>query len=151
MLPTVPPKPAGRGGAKRKRRKNGDGQNQKGTPKYGTAMKQTEETTLETIVGIVAASQVDEDDHVIAVTISTDDEDYEVDMSGLGEDLLDFIDEEVEVTGIVAEESDGTKSITATSYEVLEYDSDEDSDEDYGDGLDFEDLAFDDLGDQYAY
>ena len=114
-------------------------------------MKQTEETTLETIVGIVAASQVDEDDRVIAVIISTDDEDYEVDMSGLGEDLLDFIDEEVEVTGIVAEESDGTKSITATSYEVLEYDSDEDSDEDYGDGLDFEDLAFDDLGDQYAY
>lgn len=114
-------------------------------------MKQTEETTLETIVGIVAVSQVDEDDCAIAVIISTDDEDYEVDMSGLGEDLLDFIDEEVEVTGIVEEESDGTKSISATSYEVLEYDSDDDSDEDYGDSRGFEDLEFDDLEDQYAY
>jgi hypothetical protein len=110
-------------------------------------MKKTEETIIETIVGIIVANQVGEDDRVNAIIISTDDEDYEVDMSGMGEDLLDFLDEEVEVTGIVEEESDGTQLITVTSYEVLQYDSDED----YGDDLGFEGLIFDDLGEQYAY
>jgi hypothetical protein len=113
-------------------------------------MKKTEETIGETIVGIVVASQVDEDDRVIGVIISTEDDDYEVDMSGLGEDLLDFLDEEVEARGIVEEERDGTKWITVIEYEVMPYDSDEDSDENYGDEIDFEGLDFDHFEDQYA-
>lgn len=113
-------------------------------------MKKAEETIGETIVGFVAASQVDEDDCVVGVIISTEDDDYEVDMSGLGEDLLDFLDEEVEVRGIVEEERDGTKWITVIEYEVMPYDSDEDSDENYGDEIDFEGLDFDHLEDQYA-
>jgi len=105
----------------------------------------------ETIVGIVAVSETDEEDRVIGVCILAEDDEYEVEMSGLGEDLLEFLDEEVEVTGIIEEERDGTKRITVSGYEALEDDSDEDSDEDYGNDLDLEDLDFDYFEDQYAY
>jgi hypothetical protein len=114
-------------------------------------MKMTEETIRETIVGTVAASQVDEYDRVIGVTLLAEDDEYEVEMSGLGEELLDYMDEEVEVTGIIEEENDGTKWITLSGYEALEDDSDEDSDEDYGNDLGLEDLDFDYFEDQYAY
>ena len=69
----------------------------------------------------------------------------------LVEKLLEFMDEEVEVTGIIEEENDGTKWITMSGYEPLEDDSDEDSDEEYGNDLDLEDLDFDYLEDQFAY
>ena len=51
------------------------------------------------------------------------------------EELFDFLDEDVEVTGIVREDKDGTKRIRVISYEVLE-----DVDDEYDD----EDFSFDD-------
>lgn len=114
-------------------------------------MKKPEETSQETIVGMVTASQVDEDDRIMGITISTEDDEYEVEMSSMGEELLDFLDEEVEVSGLVYEERDGTKWITVTGYEVMYYDDDEESDEGYDDDLDLEDLDFDNIEDQHAY
>lgn len=96
-----------------------------------------------TITGFVTPEEWDNDDNVIAIGISTDDDDYVVELNKLGEELFDFLDEDVEVTGIVRESKDGTKYITVTNYEVLDLDEEGDEDyEDFGyedeDGPDFE-------------
>ena len=85
-----------------------------------------------TIVGYVVPSEWDNDDNVVSISISTDDDDYVVEVNKLGEELFDFLDEDVEVTGIVREDKDGTKRIRVISYEVLEDVEDEyDEDDDY--------------------
>ena len=94
---------------------------------------------------------MDEEDRVIGVCILAEDDEYEVEMSGLGEDLLEFLDEEVEVTGIIEEERDGTKWISVSAYDVLEDNAYEDSEEEYGNDLDLEDLDFDYFEDQSAF
>lgn len=99
-------------------------------------MKKDKAPKEETIVGYVVPSEWDNDDNVVAISISTDDDDYLVEMNKLGEELFDFLDEDVEVTGTVREDRDGTKRIRVTSYEVLEDVEDEfgeDDDYDYDD------------------
>jgi uncharacterized membrane protein YcgQ (UPF0703/DUF1980 family) len=94
--------------------------------------KQTPPPKEETVFGYVVPSEWDSDDNVVAISITTDDDDYVVELNKLGEELFDFLDEDVEVTGIVREDKDGTKRIRVTSYEVLEDTEDEyDEDEDY--------------------
>ncbi|MFZ7110492.1 MAG: hypothetical protein ACOWYE_02320 [Desulfatiglandales bacterium] len=85
-----------------------------------------------TLTGFVTPEEWDTDDNVIAIGISTEDDDYLVELNKVGEELFDFLDEDVEVTGLVTEDKDGTKHITLTSYEVLHSD-DFEEDEDYGD------------------
>jgi hypothetical protein len=92
-------------------------------------MKKDKTPKEETIVGYVVPSEWDNEDNVVAISITTDDDDYLVEMNKLGEELFDFLDEDVEVTGIVREDRDGTKRIRITSYEVLE-DADDDYEED---------------------
>lgn len=82
-----------------------------------------------TITGFVTGTEWDDNDHVVSIEISTEDDDYMVDNNKQGEELFDFVDEEVEVTGFVREDRDGAKWVTVTSYEVL----DEEEDEDYED------------------
>lgn len=48
----------------------------------------------------------------------------------LGKELFDQLDNEVEVTGILREDRDGTKRISVTTYTVL-IESDYEEDEDY--------------------
>ena len=93
-------------------------------------VKKNEPPKEETIVGFVVPSEWDNDDNVVAITIATDDDDYVVELNKMGEELFDFLDEDVEVTGIVREDKDGTKRVRVTSYEVLEDADDEDEDED---------------------
>ena len=96
-------------------------------------MKKEKAPKEETIVGYVVPSEWDNDDNVVAISISTEDDDYLVEMNKLGEELFDFLDEDVEVTGSVREDRDGTKRIRITSYEVLEDAEDEyEEDEDFG-------------------
>jgi len=86
----------------------------------------------ETIVGYVVPSEWDSDDNVVSIAISTEEDDYLVEMNKLGEELFDFLDEDVEVTGVVREDRDGTKRIRITSYEVLEdVDDDYEEEDDY--------------------
>jgi uncharacterized membrane protein YcgQ (UPF0703/DUF1980 family) len=97
--------------------------------------KKNEPQKEETITGYIVPSEWDNEDNVVAISISTDDDDYVVELNKLGEELFDFIDEDVEVTGIVREDKDGTKRVRVISYEVLEdtddeYDEDEDFDYD---------------------
>ena len=74
-----------------------------------------------TITGHVMATDWDLNDNVSEVSVETnDDEEYVVEDSGLGEKLFGLFGEEIEVTGMVKEDEDGTKRIRITSYEVLE-------------------------------
>lgn len=73
-----------------------------------------------TITGIVTAADWDEDHDIIAVTISTaDEEEYLVDGTPKGEELLEFVCKNVRVTGSI-EDDDGDKIISVKSYEVLD-------------------------------
>ena len=94
--------------------------------------KKSEPPKEETITGYVVPNEWDNEDNVVAISISTDDDDYVVELNKLGEELFDFLDEDVEVTGIIRDDKDGTKRIRVTSYEVLEDAEDEnEEDEDF--------------------
>ncbi|MBU2499392.1 MAG: hypothetical protein KKE57_10860 [Proteobacteria bacterium] len=101
--------------------------------------KQTVKEREETIVGYVIPKEWDNEDNVISISVSTNDDDYLVELNKLGEELFDFLDEDVEITGIVREDKDGTKRIKVTSYEVIE-----DTDEEYGED---DDLGYDEEDD----
>lgn len=73
-----------------------------------------------TITGVVQAVDWDEEDNVIAVTISTDDGEFYVENSGKGVELLKMVDKKVKVTGNVSTDEDGFKTITVNSFEVVE-------------------------------
>ena len=96
-----------------------------------------------TITGFVTATEWDADDNIIGLEISTDDEDYVVENNRLFEELVELWQEDVEATGIVTEERDGTKRIAVTSYEVINVFDDEDEEisgyDDYEDDMDYED------------
>jgi uncharacterized membrane protein YcgQ (UPF0703/DUF1980 family) len=95
-------------------------------------MKKPSPAKEESIAGYVVPSEWDSDDNVVAISICTDDDDYVVELNKLGEELFDFLDEDVEVTGFVREDKDGTKRVRVTSYEVVESEEEEYSeDEEY--------------------
>ena len=104
-------------------------------------------TKEENIRGYVVPTDWDNDDHVIEVSIQTDNDDFEVDQNGLGKELLEFLDKEVEVTGIVHEDRYGMKRITVSDYEVLSEEDDEDEREDDDDW----DYDFGNIEDQPPY
>jgi len=95
-----------------------------------------------TVKGFVSADEWDGRKNVIAISITTDDEDYRVELDKVGEELFDYLDEDVEVTGTIRQEKNGTKYIRVTHYEVLEeaYESEESFlGEDDDDDSDFDD------------
>jgi hypothetical protein len=96
-----------------------------------------------TIRGFVSADDWDGRKRVIAISITTDDEDYRVELDKVGEELFDYLDEDVEVTGTVRQEKDGHRYIRVSHYEVLE---EETYESEYGspDEDDINDSDFDD-------
>ncbi len=85
-----------------------------------------------TIFGIL--EEIENDDDSIGLILATDEEDYIVELDKKGKELLDEIDKDVEVTGIVTKNEDGVKHITISSFEVFEPDDDFDDDDfDYPD------------------
>ncbi|RPI75554.1 MAG: hypothetical protein EHM45_14810 [Desulfobacteraceae bacterium] len=94
-------------------------------------MKKNKSEKEETLVGFILPSEWDNNDNVTGISISTDDDEYTVENNKLGEELFDFLDEDVRVTGMVSEERDGTKHITITEYDILEL-TDEEEDLEYG-------------------
>ena len=89
---------------------------------------QLKETILK---GYIIPIKWDGEGNVIAIEISTDNEDYLVDMNKMGNELLNYADEEVNVTGIITHKGDGIKSICITSYEWLDGYTDDDEGEKY--------------------
>ena len=73
------------------------------------------------IFGIVIPIQWDVNDQVITVSIHTRDEKvYLVEHTKIGNDLLDLIHKEVEVTGKIRERLDGKTSIGIKSYKIVD-------------------------------
>ncbi len=84
-------------------------------------MNKNEKIQRISVTGIITASEWDEDDNVVGVTLSTpDEEEYLIDSNGKGEELLDFVSQNVKVVGIIEENDYGDKIITVKSYEVFE-------------------------------
>ena len=101
-------------------------------------MKKAKHTGKEvTIVGVVEEI---EDESGSGVIIATDEDDYLVEFNKQGKRLSQEVDMDVEVTGIVTKDEEGTKRISVTKFEVLE--SDDDDEIYYGD--DDDDLYDDD-------
>lgn len=78
--------------------------------------------------GSVMATEWDDDDNITALEILSEDEYYFVEKNALWDELVDLWQEDVEITGIVTEERDGSKRVLITSYEILDenlYDDDE--------------------------
>lgn len=91
-------------------------------------MKKTNKKNEVTISGFITVTEWDDDDNVMALEISADDEDYVVEKNSLWEELTELWQEDIEVTGIVSEDRRGLKRIAVTSYEVL---SDPDEEDEY--------------------
>jgi hypothetical protein len=71
------------------------------------------------ITGFVRGDDWDFDGNPIAVTIEADEEEYSVELDGLGEELLDYVGEEVEVRCTVEKDEDGTLHIRVQDYDVI--------------------------------
>ena len=72
-----------------------------------------------TIRGIVLPVDWDEKGRVIAAALSTHkEEEYLIDHDYKGRKLMDYIQHEVEVSGVVRR-NNNTKTITITTYEVI--------------------------------
>lgn len=85
--------------------------------------KETAEQAREpiNIQGLVVPVDWDEEDNVIAVAIATDqEEEYFVNPTPEGEELIDYVDEKVEVTGFVTEDEEGNKEIEVTQFWSLD-------------------------------
>ena len=95
-----------------------------------------------TFSGYVTANEWVED-NVDSIAISTDDDDYLILSNGMEEELMDHLDEEILVTGLVGRDKDGSKWVRVISYEVLE---DDEYEEGHYDG--YEDYDDDDDDDE---
>jgi hypothetical protein len=94
-------------------------------------MKKAKQTGKEiTIVGVV---EENEEAGGAGVIIATDDDDYVVEPNKQGKRLSQEVDMDVEVTGFVTQNGDGTKRIMVTNFEVLESDDDDEDEMYYGD------------------
>jgi hypothetical protein len=80
-------------------------------------MKKSDRDREVTISGYLRATEWDDEDNVVGMEIKTDGEGYVVEADSFWDDLMGMLDEEVEVTGVVEEEVDGTKRISVTNYD----------------------------------
>lgn len=71
-----------------------------------------------TIAGIVTPIQWD-GNNVIAIGIVTDDDNYIVKLDRVGEELFDFVDDKVKLTGTVKKDRNGNNKIAVVTYEPL--------------------------------
>jgi len=78
-----------------------------------------------TLSGVVTAARWDKGEQVTSVTISaTDEQEYLVENTSKGRELLELIHEQVQVVGVVKKNSEGKKIICVDRYTVIkEYES----------------------------
>jgi len=94
-------------------------------------MKKAKHTEKEiTIVGVVEEYEKEEDTGLI---ISTDDDDYVVELNKQGKRLSQEVGMDVEATGFVTKNGDGTKRITVAKFEVFDSDDDDENELFYDD------------------
>jgi hypothetical protein len=72
------------------------------------------------IKGVVIPSSWDENGIIIGVSLHTSDEkEYQVQLNGLGHELLELVQHKVEATGKIRERLDGSRQIILSSYRKL--------------------------------
>lgn len=104
-------------------------------------MKKPKKQIEVTLTGYIVPEEWDMNDNVSAIGLITEEDDYLIELNKIGEELFDFLDEDLEVTGSVREDKDGTKHITITEYEIIRED---DSDDEEYDGYEYEDGDYED-------
>jgi hypothetical protein len=72
-----------------------------------------------TIIGTVQAETWDENDNITSVVITGESGYYFVVNNAVGHELFGLVDTDVEVTGILDEDSEGNQRITATRYKRM--------------------------------
>ncbi|MDY6839593.1 MAG: hypothetical protein SWH78_16640 [Thermodesulfobacteriota bacterium] len=72
-----------------------------------------------TIIGTVSAVDYDDKGSVIAAVFSGTGEDYQIVKNAFGKQLFKLDGMRVKAMGAVAEDSNGDKSLTVTSYEIM--------------------------------
>jgi len=101
-------------------------------------MKRKMKTKEEILKGTIVATEWDRHDKVTEVSLQTEDDDFVIDLSNAyGKEMFDFLDHEVEVTGIVRQNRHGVKIITVMDFQQIEEEDDfrfddEDWDTDFG-------------------
>jgi len=81
-----------------------------------------------TLIGFV--DPLDDDDDNTGVKISTDNDEYIVEMNLTGKKLLNMIDEEIQATGRISVDTNGAKTLDVTYFDYVPYDeNDEDAEE----------------------
>lgn len=80
-----------------------------------------------------------------AVAIQTDEEEYLVDMDTLGQELLDYLHEDVEVTGVVTLDANGVFRVQVSNYALLDDLFDDEDEEDALDAAEAYEWDDDDL------
>ena len=76
-----------------------------------------------TITGFVDELDFDQNG-LVGVQISTEDDEYLVEYSSMGKKLLYLIGEEVAATGVASQDGDGNHRIHISDFRVLEYGDD---------------------------
>ena len=86
---------------------------------------------VRTIVGYVTEFDFDDDSTGISI-LTEDGDDFIVNLDGAGKKLLDYMDEEVMVTGVVNKDAYGDDMITVKDFEMVEFDDEQsDNDDDF--------------------
>jgi hypothetical protein len=97
-----------------------------------------------TITGFVRDDDWDFEGNAIAVSIEADEEEYTVDLDGMGEELLDYVGEEVEVKCTIAQDKDGTLHIHVLDFDVIsEKEDDDEGSYDYEDDDEIDEILDD--------
>ncbi len=105
-----------------------------------------------TVNGVVLPERWDDDDNVVGVAIETEEgEAYYVEPNERATQLLAFLDSEVEATGIVREQLDGSMTISVNRFETFgtHDDDDDEFDDDDDDWEEHYDDDNDDDGDDW--
>jgi hypothetical protein len=82
-------------------------------------MKKNRSTSSDTLRGVIIPHEVDDDENVIAVSLSaTDDEEYLIEN---GEKFLDLLQATIEASGVIKREKKRLKSIRIKRYRILSH------------------------------
>jgi hypothetical protein len=73
-----------------------------------------------TLVGWVVPGNWDNEGNVIGISFQVDRERYVIELNEAGQELFDFLEEEVKVVGVSSIARNGTKRVRISSYEVLQ-------------------------------
>ncbi|MDD5203871.1 MAG: hypothetical protein PHS17_00540 [Desulfobacterales bacterium] len=72
-----------------------------------------------TLVGSVVPGNWDNEGNVIGISFQVERERYVIELNEAGQELFDFLEEEVKVEGVCSTARNGIKRIRISSYEVL--------------------------------